>query len=62
MSGQIYVFDHLFRLAHSELPDVREDEIIIDVTTYMKYKRFEFDSREAINYRIGVPIKKTVNR
>jgi len=27
----------------------------------MKYKRFEFDSREAINYRIGIPIKKIVN-
>lgn len=45
----------------SEFPDVSEDEIIIDVTTSMKYKRFEFDSREAINYRIGVPIKKIVN-
>ena len=27
----------------------------------MKYKRFEFDSREAINYRIGAPIKRIVN-
>ena len=45
----------------SEFPDVSEDEIIIDVTTSMKYKRFEFDSREAINYRIGVPIKRIVN-
>ena len=44
-----------------EFPDVREDEIIIDVTTSMKYKRFEFDSREAIGYRIGVPIKRIVN-
>jgi len=45
----------------SEFPDVSEDEIIIDVTTSMKYKRFEFDSRETINYRIGVPIKRIVN-
>ena len=45
----------------SELPDVSEDEIIMDVTTSMKYKRFEFDSREAIRYRIGVPIKRIVN-
>jgi len=45
----------------SEFPDISEDEIIIDVTTSMKYKRFEFDSREAINYRIGVPIKRVVN-
>ena len=45
----------------SEFPDVTEDEIIIDVETSMKYKRFEFDSRETINYRIGVPIKKIVN-
>lgn len=45
----------------SEFPDVSEDEIIIDVTTTIKYKRFEFDSRETINYRIGVPIKKIVN-
>jgi len=45
----------------SEFPDVSEDEIIIDVTTSMKYKRFEFDSRETINYRIGAPIKRIVN-
>jgi len=45
----------------SEFPDVSEDEIIIDVEKGMKYKRFEFDSRETINYRIGVPIKKIVN-
>jgi len=45
----------------SEFPDVSEDEIIIDVTTTIKYKRFEFDSRETINYRIGVPIKKIVS-
>jgi hypothetical protein len=45
----------------SEFADVGEDEIIIDVTTSMKYKRFEFDSREAIDYRIGVPIKRIVN-
>ena len=45
----------------AEFPDVSEDEIIIDVTTSMKYKRFEFDSRETINYKIGVPIKKIVN-
>ena len=45
----------------SEFPDVSEDEIIIDVTTSMKYKRFEFDSREAISYRIGIPIKRIVN-
>ncbi|MCL5771605.1 MAG: hypothetical protein M1479_04940 [Actinobacteria bacterium] len=45
----------------SEFPDISEDEIIIDVTTSMKYKRFEFDSREAINYKIGIPIKKIVN-
>jgi len=45
----------------SAFPDVSEDEIIIDVTTSMKYKRFEFDSREAIGYRIGVPVKRIVN-
>jgi len=45
----------------SEFPDVSEDEIIIEVTTSMKYKRFEFDAREAINYRIGIPIKRVVN-
>jgi len=45
----------------SEFPDVTEDEIIIDVTTSMKYKRFEFDSRETINYKISVPIKKIIN-
>ena len=27
----------------------------------MKYKRFEFDSRETIGYRIGAPIKIIVN-
>jgi len=45
----------------SEFPDISEDEIIIDVTTSMKYKRFEFDSRETINYRISIPIKRVVN-
>ena len=45
----------------AEFPDVSEDEIIIEVTTSMKYKRFEFDSRETINYKIGVPIKKIVS-
>jgi len=45
----------------TEFPDVSEDEIIIDVEKGMKYKRFEFDSRETINYKIGVPIKKIVN-
>jgi len=45
----------------AEFPDVGEDEIIMEVTTSMKYKRFEFDAREAINYKIGVPIKRVVN-
>jgi len=45
----------------SEFADVSEDEIIIEVTTSMKYKRFEFDTREAINYKIGIPIKRIVN-
>lgn len=45
----------------AKFPDVSEDEIIIDVTTTIKYKRFEFDSRETINYKIGVPIKKIVS-
>jgi len=45
----------------AEFPDVSEDEIIIEVTTSMKYKRFEFDTREAINYKIGIPIKRVVN-
>jgi len=45
----------------SAFPDISEDEIIIEVTTSMKYKRFEFDTRETINYRIGVPIKRIVN-
>jgi len=42
-------------------PDISEDEIIIEVTTSTKYKRFEFDTREIIEYRIGVPIKRIVN-
>jgi len=45
----------------AEFPDVSEDEIVMDVTTSMKYKRFEFDAREVISYRIGIPIKKVVN-
>lgn len=45
----------------SEFPDVSEDEIIIEVTTSIKYKKFELDKRETINYRIGVPIKKIVS-
>jgi hypothetical protein len=42
-------------------PDVGGEEIIIEVTTSTKYKRFEFDTREIIEYRIGVPIKRIVN-
>ena len=44
----------------SEFPDISEDEIIIEVTESMEYKRFEFDAREIINYRIGIPIKRIV--
>jgi len=42
-------------------PEVAEDELTINVTTSVKYKRFDFDSRETINYEIGVPIKKIVS-
>ena len=42
-------------------PEVTEDELIVNVTTDMKYKKFEFDSREVISYEIGVPIKKIVS-
>ncbi len=42
-------------------PEVAEDELIVNVTTTIKYKKFEFDSREAIFYEIGVPIKKIVS-
>ena len=42
-------------------PEVAEVELIINVTTTIKYKKFEFDSREAIFYEIGVPIKKIVS-
>ena len=42
-------------------PEVTEEELIINVTTTMKYKKFEFDSREAVNYEVGVPIKKIVS-
>ena len=45
----------------AEFPDVSEDEIIIEVTASMKYKKFEFDDRETINYKIGVPIKRVIN-
>lgn len=42
-------------------PEVAEVELIVNVTTTIKYKKFEFDSREAIFYEIGVPIKKIVS-
>ena len=42
-------------------PEVAEDELIVNVTTSVKYKKFEFDSREVLNYEIGVPIKKIVS-
>ena len=42
-------------------PEVAEDELIVNVTTSVKYKRFEFDSRETIDYEIGAPIKKIVS-
>ena len=42
-------------------PEVTEEELTVNVTTTIKYKKFEFDSREVINYEIGVPIKKIVS-
>ena len=42
-------------------PEVAEDELIVNVTTSVKYKRFDFDSRETIDYEIGAPIKKIVS-
>ena len=42
-------------------PEMAEDELIVNVTTSVKYKRFDFDSRETIDYEIGVPIKKIVS-
>jgi len=41
-------------------PTISEGEITVDVTTSMKYKKFEFDDRETIDYEIGVPIQKIV--
>ena len=40
----------------SAFPEVAEGDLIINVTTSQKYKKFEFDSREDINYEIGVPL------
>lgn len=40
--------------------DVEEDEIIVDVTTTPKYRTVDFDERELIHYKIGVPIKKVI--
>jgi len=42
-------------------PTISEGEITVDVTTSMKYKKFEFDDRETIDYEIGVPIQKIVS-
>ena len=42
-------------------PTISEGEITIDVTTSMKYKKFEFDDRETIDYEIGIPIQKIVS-
>jgi hypothetical protein len=41
--------------------DISESEIIIDVTDDVKkYRTNEFDERELIHYRIGVPINKII--
>lgn len=39
-------------------PTINESDLIIDVTTSPKYRCNEFDERELISYKIGVPIKK----
>lgn len=44
----------------AEFKEVENNEIVIDVTTTPKYRKNEFDERELIHYRIGVPIKKII--
>jgi len=44
----------------STFKDVEEDEIIIDVTMTPKYRTVDFDERELIHYKIGVPIKNVI--
>lgn len=43
-----------------EFENVEEHEIVIDVTRTPKYRTNEFDERELIHYRIGVPIKRII--
>lgn len=40
--------------------DITSEEIIMDVEETPKYRTTEFDDRELIHFRIGVPIKKII--
>lgn len=43
-----------------EFKDLQETELIIEVTRTPKYRKNEFDERELIYYKIGMPIKRLV--
>jgi len=43
-----------------EFPDLSESDIYINVTTTRKYRTYEFDERETINYDIRIPIRKII--
>lgn len=40
--------------------DLTESELVIEVDTTPKYRTNEFDERELIKYKIGVPIKRII--
>jgi hypothetical protein len=45
----------------AKFPDVSQGEIVINVTTDMKYRVDQDDVREHISYDIEVPLKKIVS-
>lgn len=54
------IIDELKTNILGEFDNIDESEIIIDVTQIPKYRTNEFDEREMIHYKIGIPIKKLI--
>ncbi len=54
------IIDELKANIIGEFNDIEESEILIEVTRIPKYRTNEFDEREMIHYKIGIPIKKLI--
>lgn len=54
------IVDDLKAKIMATFKDIDESEIIIEVTQTPKYRTDDFDDRELIHYKIGVPIKRII--